>query len=533
MLPGDYGHAVIHLAFRGGKKIAPPRALFGLVELLPAEFPEPVREVPPPFSIGSGDGGIVRVLRFPYSASVALRWFEEVGRTFSEFPAEKRPGQALSITAPLLEPEGPGWLTLDSDGTHSTPYIPACHDSARVRFRLDPAFTGLSDLRPERQAEVHAYLRKTLLFRVEEHSELLGGLVLVAPNPVFGALRVRYQPDSNVVRIAASPRAGQSLERLSLVIRNERHNGLCQVVTRPFAAVNEVAFENPIGMVSFTVECSERGVLYIQKPTTFINTIQLGTKMITQTRQVVVKHGTPDGAEEDQVEVASYRVPVGVTERSEIGAREPETARQRLHLASLAREEASKHRRADFHMFFEDADGAAEALRARIARAERRLLIVDAYFGAEEVYTFALAASEANLPVRVLTWAGHLKQRLAQRTRRAERLLEAVDKVEGKSGIGSLTVQVYGGQRARIHDRFLIVDDAVWLLGSSLNSFGTAATMLVRLPSSSAVLDLLSEIDRDLVPLDEWVAAHPPPAQPGLVPRLLKAIRRFIMELRG
>ena len=40
-----------------------------------------------------------------------------------------------------------------------------------------------------------------------------------------------------------------------------------------------------------------------------------------------------------------------------------------------------------------------------------------------------------------------------------------------------------------IHDRFIIIDDVVYCLGSSLNSFGKYDTVLYKSPNSKAVIE--------------------------------------------
>jgi hypothetical protein len=53
--------------------------------------------------------------------------------------------------------------------------------------------------------------------------------------------------------------------------------------------------------------------------------------------------------------------------------------------------------------------------------------------------------------------------------------------------INPVSVRVMSGERP-IHDRFLIVDEKVWHLGSSLNAFGTRGTMLIELDEAEAMI---------------------------------------------
>jgi hypothetical protein len=55
-------------------------------------------------------------------------------------------------------------------------------------------------------------------------------------------------------------------------------------------------------------------------------------------------------------------------------------------------------------------------------------------------------------------------------------------------------VRVMTGKHPAIHDRFLIVDDRAWLLGSSLGAFGERGSMLVELPFPTQVLPELERV---------------------------------------
>lgn len=46
----------------------------------------------------------------------------------------------------------------------------------------------------------------------------------------------------------------------------------------------------------------------------------------------------------------------------------------------------------------------------------------------------------------------------------------------------NIECRVLTGKKAELHDRFIVADDNVWMLGCSLNEFGSRATTLIRVP---------------------------------------------------
>ena len=51
-----------------------------------------------------------------------------------------------------------------------------------------------------------------------------------------------------------------------------------------------------------------------------------------------------------------------------------------------------------------------------------------------------------------------------------------------EKGIAKVECRLLIGKKAELHDRFIVADDNVWMLGCSLNEFGNRATTLIRVP---------------------------------------------------
>ena len=80
------------------------------------------------------------------------------------------------------------------------------------------------------------------------------------------------------------------------------------------------------------------------------------------------------------------------------------------------------------------------------------------------------------VPVRILSGKKELKS-----DGKREELRSVLNEMNGK-GISNITCRLLTGQKAELHDRFIVADDQVWMLGCSLNEFGFRATTLIRVP---------------------------------------------------
>lgn len=109
--------------------------------------------------------------------------------------------------------------------------------------------------------------------------------------------------------------------------------------------------------------------------------------------------------------------------------------------------------------------------------ANRRIIICDPYFGANELYHYVFPQSSLDVNVWILTSKNIDKIQ-------AKTLKEAQDKYNLITDSNKVTCRVMRG-KSDLHDRFLIVDDRVWILGTSFNNFGERATSVALIPEES------------------------------------------------
>ena len=115
-----------------------------------------------------------------------------------------------------------------------------------------------------------------------------------------------------------------------------------------------------------------------------------------------------------------------------------------------------------------------------------KILICDPYFGADELYKYVFRQRSLDVSVRILTSKNINKEQ-------ARSLEEAIDKYNNMVNGCKVKCKVMRGQ-SDLHDRFLIVDDRVWILGTSFNNFGERATTIAMVPEESRA-KIISKID--------------------------------------
>ena len=111
-----------------------------------------------------------------------------------------------------------------------------------------------------------------------------------------------------------------------------------------------------------------------------------------------------------------------------------------------------------------------------INSAKRICYICDVYFNSSDFEEFIWGTSSLSVEIRILTSRLGLLDENARRAM-SVRLKEYNEKVRG-----NVSCRLLVGKEPILHDRLIIADDQVWMLGSSLNHFGAKATTLIRVP---------------------------------------------------
>ena len=139
-------------------------------------------------------------------------------------------------------------------------------------------------------------------------------------------------------------------------------------------------------------------------------------------------------------------------------------------------------------------------------------MILDPYFAAGDL-VFAFQIENVSFPVQIITAAAYLNKspKDGKKKRKWAALVDCIRKVLGARRKGSqqtyldilresiknyqkalpqqkIECRVLTGINSPLHDRFIIIDDEAYLLGSSLNHFGSRTTTLIKLPDPKEMI---------------------------------------------
>jgi len=208
-----------------------------------------------------------------------------------------------------------------------------------------------------------------------------------------------------------------------------------------------------------------------------------------------------------------YRVHRTLNNNTSIIGDEPQNPNinVRIGMAARQREKAINATRFDQRWFGNNTrEDAMTFLRVRIGKAKNRVMVADPYFGVLQIPQYLLAITSHTVKVTILT------SRLAfegipsaennegdmpeddsnislDSSRRLEIFSTEIAQIKD-AGNTDFEVKVLPSKSPDLHDRFLVVDEDVWFLGNSLNTLGTRASMIIKLPNPDEVLKELEQM---------------------------------------
>lgn len=306
-------------------------------------------------------------------------------------------------------------------------------------------------------------------------SVLLGSCHLRLPNPIYRDLHQRVGSDWRSVTFDLELHPGQSRDDLELTFWNQRSWGATSVRRMTLQpGINALSVPEGVEQVAHAVTCKKRGLLKQAGPFGFIASVGISMNLVSEQRRVE----TPKGR-------YTVRV-VGHTQPMHVGTPRPAGALTRLAADEGQQRTQKAWSATAFRWFDNDSLGGTQAIRDIIQSASKSVDLLDPYFGRRDLLEFALATTKHGLPFRVLTSADFCTSGDDPdlKIERGDALAKTLDSVRSQDPRLSIEVKVMPGQKSPVHDRFLIVDGTVWVLGASLNEFGSRGSLLMKLPAS-------------------------------------------------
>ena len=504
-----YRQAVIHIAWFRDDNVR--HLLFGMVELRPNEFVCSTGCSPKNFRVGNKDRKYLHYRRFALPVEDAIKWYRCAADGNPILPRDpNHPTQGdcaeLQVSEFVPAPPWPHFIT-----SNELVFAPDWMQDSRTHFLFPKNVLSREVNEIIRIDKNRAKLEEWLNFDiVDAYREYQGAICLVAPNPLFRSTQKTHlekakEGTDETVAYKLVARQGQRLDGLRLEIVNEHLRERMTPLVHEFDNDAIAVFDFPVKIdkEALSITHPEYGLLAWNKPLPVLRSIHMTMELLGRRKVVQV----PDGGrkwpryeyEVDEVEDERQIVVGDALEDADIVRRIAEEEKRR------SRQKDAKDY--DQQWFYRTPSEAAQYVREKIGSARNTVLIVDPYFAGRELLAFGHAVSRPDIDSRILTSTSVFD------ANSGAQLLDTLDRTF-ESYPTKPEVRILTGDPPPIHDRFLIVDGAVWFSGNSLHTIGERAGMIVKLLDPEPVIARLDAFWRKAPTLSDWLSNQPTTVAP-------------------
>lgn len=326
-------------------------------------------------------------------------------------------------------------------------------------------------------------------FDIWNKSEHIGNIYLSAPNPYFRDLDITLCKDPIGIFYHLYLRNGIT-EKFTARVLDKRGDNIA--LDKTFVLQNNIGLlqlPHEPHQTSISIYNTKGDLVMATKPAVFIKSMQFEMQMKQADYQINIQK--PDGSVETSlVPKFSKERPLNVGKKVDFNAAYyfKQSGEKRQHI---------NHEKIKEFIFYPGGKTGAEKvnlkakakedIREIINRAKDNCYLCDPYFGLLDLVYFAFHIKNTGVKLTILASKEYTTKE------KAKEIEEAINEYN-KKPFQKIEFRLLVG-KSILHDRFIVADTNVWVIGSSFNEFGNRATSIGKVPKSSDNI-IIREIEK-------------------------------------
>jgi hypothetical protein len=408
-----------------------------------------------------------------------------------------RQGNMLDCTVSLfekafLEVEPPSGfpLIIDKQSEHTIGNIlPHRHTDFRVFPKIDRAKKWLSAFNKKQTNKIISksglLCVQHLGFDLSRMPEHLGNIYLCCCNPYLRKYEYSLLDYNKDLLITFYERQGKTIIGKKLVLEDKRAGNIGFSIEKKIEALYERIELPHFPDQLITKLYDDNGYILEKHLGAWIN-MEFNMQIQTAELNLTVK-------ENDKEQI--YTIPKFASERPVKVGNYDHSLTYFLKNQQRNKQIEQLEKNKDFIFFTggsEDKEKSKNIIGELLNRASKRCMLLDPYFGAGDLF-YAYIIKNISVPIQVLSSANFLKMKIdvPDGTKISSGMLlgKALEDYKKHFPMQRIECRVLRGEKSPLHDRYIIVNDTVYLLGSSFNEFGTRATTLFKVPAPEPMIE--------------------------------------------
>ena len=494
LLTQDYQKASLSLVWHRNDKRR--TIVFALIELLPKEFPTPItiNEIPQKISEKGYNKQAFYYQKFVDNINNILNFYKSI-QNGKNIEYDKKVFEQQNYQEDVKFPN----LLL----SNNLPFVYGYEKCVRHNSLFNCDFqTDIKKL--IFKDKYKNFINENINFDITKNIKYIGSINLVAYNPIIRDIKVHLNNDKDnneKVFVEIEPREGVSLKNLNYIHIEKRLTGYTnykkiEIKDNSFT----ISANNDVESIAHAIVCQKRGLLEWSNFYGFARAISFNMNIVNGEKVINVPSKDLKTSKDK-----TYKTEiVGSAIESRIEDENP-PKKLREYLLECNKFEVSQKEKDNRiqKLFYDNPEEAISFVKSLIANAHKKVIIIDPYFGVKDLFEFAFSIKNSQIPVEIIT--SFASTSLNKSLNFAKILKKNIDK---NKNINNINAYIMLGDKPAFHDRFIIVDDNVWLSGNSLADIGKRASILVQLRYPRQILNIYDLIINDknkCLLLEEWL----------------------------
>lgn len=432
----------------------------------------------------------------------AEKYWNQVGDTSRSLPGSWKI-QIYRLGEYQQEPPG-GSILINSDSIGSSDIhkmLPHFRVSVKTAMQLCQEGQNIFPLDTQEFEIFDAAVKANLGITFLDGLDMLGAVILCMPNPYISDMHYHLYHNGEAVMMHLKFRKNTDAAGWRLVLCDERKYGNGFQIEYPVEnerALYPVPYEPELLRVQLY---DADGVCIENTANYFIKELHLSMNIGGTAR--VFRFLDRDGKTAREVKVPMVSTEQFTTEKE----KQKKTDKYQNQLDKKALEQLYHNRTlCYFSGGKKEREKAVKILRELIQKAEKECIICDSYFTDEELIEFGIYLSHYGCALKIITSEMRLKEKSFRDKNRTygQRLYHIQKQLQDEM---KFDVQIYvlKGEKSPLHDRWLAVDDEVYMPGSSFNGLGKRASCILKVPNGKEIKKEMNRMMKESFLLETWI----------------------------
>jgi len=405
--------------------------------------------------------------------------------------------------------DNPLLIPLNSEKTLGR-ILPKRNSAMRVWSKLITEKSWLSDFNQKFFEKLSSISRAYLGYDLATIPEHIGNVYLCACNPIIRSWNSSLLDKKKDLLVSFYERQGKSIIDCELVLEEERakRNGF---TLRHTIASDRERITLPYFPDALHKKLYDRNGNLIEHQLGVWQNIQFGMNIQESELKLKVKTKTgeeifsiPKTTQASTTHIGDFDFTNAHYLKDALEARKFEELERNKEFIFFPNEDDSKNR-------------AQTTVRELLNKSKTRCMILDPYFGSGDLI-YAITVQNISIPVQIISSVDYLERPIKSDEREeagrfkklwlclkrtmkrpskgktyAHQLQKGIQEFEKVYAQQTIECRVLKGSPSPLHDRYIVVDDDVYLLGSSLNEFGARATTIIKVPTPKRLIEQAKE----------------------------------------